>query len=100
MAEAEGWLDQSMDLKSKLIKVVDDTTYSWLGTLDRSLLNSLRWPDFKEAFLRRFGRTKADALRELMTRKQGERESVRSFGEAFRMLCQEAYVDCNSDQSM
>ena len=99
-AEAEGWLDQSMDLKSKLIKVVDDTTYSWLGTLDRSLLNSLRWPDFKEAFLRRFGRTKADALRELMTRKQGERESVRSFGEAFRMLCQEAYVDCNSDQSM
>ena len=57
MAEAEGWLDQSMDLKSKLIKVVDDTTYSWLGTLDRSLLNSLRWPDFKEAFLRRFGRT-------------------------------------------
>ena len=100
MAEAEGWLDQSMDLKSKLIKVVDDTTYSWLGTLDRSLLNSLRWPEFKEAFLRRFGRTKADALRELMTRKQGERESVRSFGEAFRMLCQEAYVDCNSDQSM
>ena len=100
MAKAEGWLDQSMDLKSKLIKVVDDTTYSWLGTLDRSLLNSLRWPEFKEAFLRRFGRTKADALRELMTCTQGEQESVRSFGEAFRMLCQEAYVDYNSDQSM
>ena len=82
IAESEGWLDQSMDLKSKLIKVVDNTTYSWLGTLDRSLLNSSRWPEFKEAFLRRFGRTKADALRELMTRKQGERESVRSFGEA------------------
>ena len=100
IAESEGWLDQSMDLKFKLIKVVDNTTYSWLGTLDRSLLNSSRWPEFREAFLRRFGRTKADALRELMTRKQGDHESVRSFGEAFRTLCQEGYTDCNSDQSL
>ncbi|KAK9865430.1 hypothetical protein WJX84_011012 [Apatococcus fuscideae] len=100
IAESEGWLDQSMDLKSKLIKVVDNTIYSWLGTLDRSLLNSSRWPEFKEAFLRRFKRTKADAPRELMTRKQGDHESVRSFGEAFRTLCQEGYTDCNSDQSL
>ena len=100
IAESEGWLDQSMDLKSKLIKVVDNTTYNWLGALDRSLRNSLRWPEFREAFLHRFGRTKADALRELMTRKQGDHESVHSFGEAFRTLCQEGYTDCNSDQSL
>ena len=35
-----------------------------------------------------------------MNRKQGDHESVRSFGEAFRTLCQEGYTDCNSDQSL
>ena len=77
--------------------IVDDQVLRWSESIDQTLLWTDRWTDFKAAFIKRFGRTTHAAWRDLVSRKQTDKESVRAYGEAVRALAIECGKSCEED---
>ena len=87
VGQDEGWFTRDIDLLGKLPPFMDDVAFAWIGSLAPESRSSLNWAGFKEKWRARFGMDFRAAWSALATRKQGDKEDCRSYGEGFRQLC-------------
>ena len=88
-ARDDGWFRRNINLSGRLMSMVDDPVVRWIDGEDPGLFWSDRFTEFKAAFVKRFGRPSALAIKDFSSRKQLGDETVRSFGEGLRALALE-----------